>query len=304
MEETIMNNNLYAKLNVVRVELSKSLEKSGKNNYSKYDYFQLKDFMPKAIELCNEQGLFTKFWIGKEQLELPSKKVIQYGLNADGERCDYETITEERNFQYIEYAYVLVVDVESGAEELFKKETREVTLQASQPIQNLGGKNTYMKRYMYMDVFEINENDAVEEETGAPEKVETKVETKKSRKKPAVQEVSTQPAAAPVTPYDFMPQQEPAVVGTWVPQEAPVASNPVVPNVVQNNQTTEVTVENTEALMSMETKISLAETIKNAGLDPRTAIIEFAQALGTDVPFLKESDKDKILEMINKKVGK
>lgn len=277
MEETVMNNNLYAKLNVVRVELSKDLEKSGKNNYSKYDYFQLKDFMPKAIELCNEQGLFTKFWMDKEKIELPSKKVTQYGLNADGERCEYETITEEKNFQYVEYAYVLVVDVESGAEELFKKETREVTLQASQPIQNLGGKNTYMKRYMYMDVFEINENDSVEEGTGAPVKVETKVETKpKSRKKPEVKEVSTKPADN-VTPYDF------------TPQETPVVNTP------------EVTVENTEALMSMETKISLAETIKNAGLDPRTAIIEFAQELGTDVPLLKESDKDKILEMINKK---
>lgn len=295
MEEMITNNNLYAKLNAVRVELSKSLEKSGKNNYSKYDYFQLKDFMPQALALCNEQGLFTKFWIDKEKIELPSKKVTQY-LNGENQS---EIVTEENNFQYVEYAYVLVVDVESGAEELFKKETREVTLQASQPIQNLGGKTTYMKRYMYMDVFEINENDSVEEETGAPANVETKVETKpKSRKKPAVQEVSTQPAAAPATPYDFMPQapEQPAapeVVGTWVPQEAPVAT-----------PAPEVAVENTEALMSMETKISLAETIKNAGLDPRTAIIEFAQALGTDVPFLKETDKDKILEMINKKVGK
>ena len=295
MEEMITNNNLYAKLNVVRVELSKNLEKSGKNNYSKYDYFQLKDFMPQALALCNEQGLFTKFWIDKEKIELPSKKVTQY-LNGENQG---EIVTEENNFQYVEYAYVLVVDVESGAEELFKKETREVTLQASQPIQNLGGKTTYMKRYMYMDVFEINENDSVEEETGAPANVETKVETKpKSRKKPAVQEVSTQPAAAPATPYDFMPQAPeqpvaPEVVGTWVPQEAPVTA-----------PAPEVAVENTEALMSMETKISLAETIKNAGLDPRTAIIEFAQALGTDVPFLKETDKEKILEMINKTVGK
>lgn len=276
MEETIMNNNLYAKLNVVRVELSKSLEKSGKNNYSKYDYFQLKDFMPQAIKLCNEQGLFTKFWIDKEKIELPSKKVTQYGLNTEGERTE-EMITEEKNFQYVEYAYVLVIDIETGAEELFKKETREVTLQASQPIQNLGGKSTYMKRYMYMDVFEINENDSVEEETGAPVKVETKIETKtKSRKNPPVKEVSTKPADN-VTPYDF------------APQETPVVNTP------------EVTVENTESLMSIETKISLAETIKNAGLDPRTAIMEFAQELGTDVPLLKESDKDKILEMINKK---
>ena len=276
MEETIMNNNLYAKLNVVRVELSKSFEKSGKNNYSKYDYFQLKDFMPQAIKLCNEQGLFTKFWIDKEKIELPSKKVTQYGLNTEGERTE-EIVTEENNFQYVEYAYVLVIDIETGAEELFKKETREVTLQASQPIQNLGGKSTYMKRYMYMDVFEINENDSVEEETGAPVKVETKIETKtKSRKNPPVKEVSTKPADN-VTPYDF------------APQETPVVNTP------------KVTVENTESLMSIETKISLAETIKNAGLDPRTAIMEFAQELGTDVPLLKESDKDKILEMINKK---
>ena len=293
MEEMITNNNLYAKLNVVRVELSKELIKSGKNNYSKYDYFQLKDFMPKAIELCNEQGLFTKFWIDKEKIELPSKKVTQY-LNGENQG---EIVTEENNFQYVEYAYVLVVDVESGAEELFKKETREVALQASQPIQNLGGKNTYMKRYMYMDVFEINENDSVEEETGAPVKVETKVETKtKSRKKPAVQEVSTKPAEN-ITPYDFMPQTTMQVTPQEVPAAAPVVSAPV--EVAPQN-----TEQSTEDLMSMETKISLAETIKNAGLDPRTAIIEFAQALGTDVPFLKESDKDKILEMINKKVGK
>jgi hypothetical protein len=292
MEEMITNNNLYAKLNVVRVELSKSLEKSGKNNYSKYDYFQLKDFMPKAIELCNEQGLFTKFWMDKEKIELPSKKTTQHIFDDNGERKS-EIVNEEDNFQYVEYAYVLVVDVESGAEELFKKETREVTLQASQPIQNLGGKNTYMKRYMYMDVFEINENDSVEEETGAPVTVETKVETKtKSRKKPAVQEVSTKPAEN-VTPYDFMPQTTMQVAPQEVPVAAPVVSAPV-----------EVAPQNTEDLMSMETKISLAETIKNAGLDPRTAIIEFAQELGTDVPFLKESDKDKIVEMINKKVGK
>ena len=291
MEEMITNNNLYAKLNVVRVELSKELIKSGKNNYSKYDYFQLKDFMPKAIELCNEQGLFTKFWMDKEKIELPSKKTTQHIFDDNGERKS-EIVNEEDNFQYVEYAYVLVVDVESGAEELFKKETREVTLQASQPIQNLGGKNTYMKRYMYMDVFEINENDSVEEETGAPVQVETKVETKsKSRKKPAVQEVSTKPAET-ITPYDFMPQTTMQVAPQEVPVAAPVEVAP------QNTE------QSTEDLMSMETKISLAETIKNAGLDPRTAIIEFAQALGTDVPFLKESDKDKILEMINKKVQK
>ena len=268
---------------------------------------QLVKFIIKSIvsdveyDVTGDKFTINRIDISDDLIDGIIAESTKYGLNADGERCEYETITEEKNFQYVEYAYVLVVDVESGAEELFKKETREVTLQASQPIQNLGGKNTYMKRYMYMDVFEINENDSVEEETGAPVNVETTIETKpKSRKKPAVQEVSTKPAEN-ITPYDFMPQQEPAVVGTWVPQETPVTAPVVSAPVEVAPQNTE---ESTEVLMSMETKISLAETIKNAGLDPRTAIIEFAQALDTDVPFLKESDKDKILEMINKKVGK
>ena len=54
-------NSIYAKLNVVRTELSKSLKKGGRNNYSNYDYFQLEDSMPQAIQLCNDNGLFTKF---------------------------------------------------------------------------------------------------------------------------------------------------------------------------------------------------------------------------------------------------
>lgn len=280
-----MENNIYAKLNSIRLELSKDLNKSGKNSYSKYDYFQLKDFMPKAIEECNKQGLFTKFWIDKEAKELPSKKVTQYTYNEAGEPTG-EVVTEEHNFQYVEYAYLLVVDVEDGTDMLFKKETREVNLQASQPIQNLGGKSTYMKRYMYMDVFEINENDKVEDETGAPVKVEVK--EVKAAKKPAVKPVKT-----------VVPEVSVSTV------EVPVAPS-VAPQLPQSD--TEVKEEqatvNTEELMSMETKIELANVIKENGLDPRTEIVEIAKELGTDVPFLKESDKPKILEIIKRKAGK
>ena len=49
--------------------------------------------------------------------------------------------------------------------------------------------------------------------------------------------------------------------------------------------------------MSIETKISLAEKIKNAGLDPRTAIMEFAQELGTDV-IRKYIDEDFFINRI------
>ena len=280
MEEN--KNNLYAKLNVVRLELSKEMNKSGKNNYSKYDYFQLKDFMPRAIELCNENGLFTKFWIDKEKIDLPSKKTTQYLTNDNGEKIG-ETITEENNFQYVEYAYLDVVDVETGDVESFKKETAACSLTGAQPIQNLGGKSTYMKRYMYMDVFEINESDKVEEETGKPVKIETKTTT--TTKKPTVKKVETKP----VEPVVYSKTESNVPVGEPVQEEKAI-------------ETEEVKV-NTDELMTMETKLMLAGKIKDAGLDPRTQIVEFAKELGTDVPLLKESDKDTILEMLEKKVS-
>ena len=275
------NNNLYAKLNVIRLELSKDLQKSGKNTYSKYDYFQLKDFMPKAIELCNREGVFTKFWVDKEKLPLPSRKTTQNVVDENGEVTG-TVIVEEENFQYVEYAYLKVIDVASGDEELFKKETRECQVQAAQPIQNLGSKSTYMKRYMYIDVFEINENDAVEENTGKP--VTTEVTTKTTRtKKPKVEEVSITPEVAPV-------------------EETNVVNNePTAAEMVQAMESKTV---DAEALMSMETKIELANKIKEVGLDPREEILNIAKELGTDVPLLKESDKEKVLEILNKKVGK
>lgn len=283
MEET--KNNLYAKLNVVRLELSKEMNKSGKNTYSKYDYFQLKDFMPRAIELCNENGLFTKFWIDKEKQELPSKTTTTYINNDEGEIVE-EVITKEENFTYTEYANLLVIDVETGEEDLFKKETANVSLQAAQPIQNLGGKSTYMKRYMYMDVFEINENDAVEEQTGKPVVAETKPV---AAAKPAVKKVETKPA---VTKVETKPVEPVVEV-----KEEPVVESKVEPTIEASVEVV------SEELMSMDTKVMIAGEIKKAGLDPRGEIVEFAKALGTDVPLLKESDKDKILKMLEEKVG-
>ena len=283
MEET--KNNLYAKLNVVRLELSKEMNKSGKNTYSKYDYFQLKDFMPRAIELCNENGLFTKFWIDKEKQELPSKTTTTHINNDEGAIVE-EVITKEENFTYTEYANLLVIDVETGEEDLFKKETANVSLQAAQPIQNLGGKSTYMKRYMYMDVFEINENDAVEEQTGKPVVAESKPVT---AAKPAVKKVETKPA---VTKVETKPVEPVVEV-----KEEPVVESKVEPTIEASVEVV------SEELMSMDTKIMIAGEIKKAGLDPRGEIVEFAKALGTDVPLLKESDKDKILKMLEEKVG-
>ena len=63
--------NLYQKLQKVRVELQNSkLKKSGKNTFSKYEYFELGDFLPKVNELCEKYNLSTIFQFTKEQADL------------------------------------------------------------------------------------------------------------------------------------------------------------------------------------------------------------------------------------------
>jgi hypothetical protein len=122
-----------------------------------------------------------------------------------------------------------------------------------------------------MDVFEIVENDAIEENTGKPVNTEPAINSR--TRKPKVQEVST---------------KAPTSVSTPTPVSTP-----------QNvESTTDMT-----GLMTMETKLELASKIKDAGLDPREEILNIAKELGTDVPLLKESDKEKVLEILSKKVG-
>lgn len=294
------NNNIFAKMNVVRTELNKTLEKGGKNNYSHYDYFQLQDFIPTLLRLCNDNGLFTQFWIGRDKVKMPTETVEVTTTDAEGHTIT--TKTTKDNFQYAEFAHLVVYDVESGDTIEFTKETAACSLSGAQPIQNLGSKTTYMKRYMYMDAFEIVEGDKIEEMTGAPEPKVEKKTTKAS--KPKVEPVATQPVYTEAATVEEMA----TVNNGWVPQNEPIATAPINMEVTQPTNVSpvvEASVEvQTEALMSMETKLELANMFKEAGLDPRTTIEEFTRALGVqDVPFLKESDKERIIELFNKKIG-
>ena len=260
---------LKSKINEIRYELSKEMNKSGKNSYSNYSYFQLKDFMPRALELFNDKGVYTEFQIVDKQLETPSKTLTTKQFDENGVLVS-ETTTKDFGFEYKEVAILDVYNLDNEEDIIhLEKPTAEVRLQAAQPIQNLGGKSTYMKRYMYMDLLEINENDAVEEETGKPEKVETKTTTKKTTKKPAVTPVTTKVETVPE-----------------------VVETPAEPVEQVSSQV------DTDDLMTMETKLMLANKIKELGGDPRTKIIEIAKKLGTDVPLLKESDKETIINMI------
>lgn len=258
---------LKSKINEIRLELSREMSKSGKNTYSKYDYFQLKDFMPMAIALMNDKGVYTEFQMLNKRFDLPGKKTTNYIADDAGVQVA-SSVIEEANFEYREVAILDVYNLDDEDDTIhLEKPTANVSLQAAQPIQNLGGKNTYMKRYMYMDLFEINENDAVEAETGKPVKVETK--TTKTTKPKTVEVTETAPV-----------------------QEAPV----------QEAETIEIPT-SADGLMSMTRKVELANYIKEKGGVPKDVMTEVTSALGLETATIKDSDYDNIKKEIDKKLG-
>lgn len=128
MAEEIKIINIYQKLQKSRVELqAKNLKKSGKNSYSNYEYFELGDFLPGVNEVCNNNGLATIFHFEKE------------------------------------IATLTIIDVDNP-ESIIKFETpiEMAAIKGSSTIQQIGGTQTYARRYLYMMAFEIAETDIVD----------------------------------------------------------------------------------------------------------------------------------------------
>jgi hypothetical protein len=132
--------NIYQKLIKARIDLQNlNLKKTGKNTYSNYDYFELGDFLPAINEICGKYELLTGLNIihdGKSE-----KAVLTiYNATEPTERVKFVAPTAEAKIG-------VKKDGTGGAD----------------PIQNLGGKITYMRRYMLVTAFEMVESDIVEQ---------------------------------------------------------------------------------------------------------------------------------------------
>lgn len=120
--------NIYEKLQDCRVKLGKSeLKKTGQNSYSKYEYFELGDFLPKLTEIMAEDKLTS---------------VITFS-------DDVATLT--------------LIDCEKPEDTIvFTSPMREANLKGTHPIQNLGAVETYSRRYLYTIAFDIVESDTLD----------------------------------------------------------------------------------------------------------------------------------------------
>ena len=128
MSEEIKKLNLFQKIQKARVELQKrEIKKTGYNKYSNYYYFELSDFLLPINEICNQVGLYSEF---------------QY-TNTEATLTIYDTDNTE-------HFRVWTTPVEVAI------------LKGCSTIQNIGGTQSFARRYLYMMAFEIAESDAID----------------------------------------------------------------------------------------------------------------------------------------------
>ena len=141
MSETA-NMNVYRKLQLARVLLQNTkLNKSGKNKFAGYDYFELGDFIPAIQSICEDVGLCG---------------VVSY-------TSDLATLT--------------IYNTEGTDKVEFTSPMSRAELKGCHEVQNLGAVQTYLRRYLWTTAFEIVEHDALDSTTGSVE-VKPKVEAK------------------------------------------------------------------------------------------------------------------------------
>ena len=156
---------IYAKLQEARVKLqSTPLQKSGKNTYSGYSYFELSDFMPTVQELFLEHGLCGVLSFGQEVATLTIHDV----------EADDKTIT-------------------------FTSPMSTAALKGCHEVQNLGAVESYIRRYLWTTALEIVENDVLDATTGKEPPAKKPEPVAKQEAKPAQTAAPTVPAK-PVAP--------------------------------------------------------------------------------------------------------
>ncbi|WP_158612491.1 ERF family protein [Leptotrichia sp. OH3620_COT-345] len=138
--------NIYEKLQKARVELQEmGLKKSGYNKFANFDYFELKDFLPKVNEIFLKLKLFSKF-------DLLENEGILTIINSEN--------TEEK--------------------ETFTTPKIVVEMKGQNGLQQIGSTHTYLKRYCYYNALEIIINDETE---ATIDKDKNKEQTKTQKQK-------------------------------------------------------------------------------------------------------------------------
>lgn len=125
---------VYKKLQDARILLqSTQLKKSGKNKFAGYEYFELGDFLPAIQNICSKIGL-----------------------------CGMVSFTATD-------AYLTIHETEGDGFVTFSSPMSSAALKGCHDVQNLGAVQTYLRRYLWTNAFEIVEHDALDAVMGKDE---------------------------------------------------------------------------------------------------------------------------------------
>lgn len=135
---------VLARLQKIRVELAEmKIKKTGYNPYSKFEYYELSDFLPIVQKMMRDNDLCPVVQFTTDEAEL-----IIY--DSSGE------LTEDSSVRFI-------------------SPNGEVNLSACHGMQNEGARQTYQRRYLYIAALEIVEPEALDP-TAGKDKDKTKPE--------------------------------------------------------------------------------------------------------------------------------
>jgi|GEM_PF-843468 len=139
-ESEAATRNVYQKLNDARSEFhATAIKKSGWNEYSRYAYFELADFLLPALRIFDKNKLCA---------------VVSFNS---------------------EVASMLITDIDDdGSHILITSPFSSASLKACHEVQNVGAVETYQRRYLWIAALEIVEHDALDKVTGKPDTLDEK----------------------------------------------------------------------------------------------------------------------------------
>lgn len=152
-------NSVYKKLNTCRLKFMEAkVKKSGKNTFAGYEYFELDDILKAVIGICNEVGAVT---------------IVNFTSEA---------------------ATLTFTDCDSGQSIVFTSPMASASLKGCHEVQNLGAVESYIKRYLYQNCFEIAEPDSLDK-TMNPNETRQKPKQQKPQDAPQQHELTEEQKA-------------------------------------------------------------------------------------------------------------
>ncbi|MBP6432900.1 MAG: ERF family protein [Ferruginibacter sp.] len=119
--------NVLSKLATARLFIkSHPIKKDGRNEFSKYDYFTPEIVSKLVNEACIEANIICVFSLKQD--------VLSY------------------------YGEIVTTDLETGEQLVTEMRTAKPMITATNETQQMGGMNTYAKRYAFMSLFDIEDN--------------------------------------------------------------------------------------------------------------------------------------------------